>query len=94
MADVLAVTGVGGVGDGAARLILQSDSGDPVATGAVLIKRKRLRKVGRGKYAPVTSASSAGVSSNFGNCGNNSEEGDDLDIDCANISEEDNDLPC
>lgn len=56
------------------------------------IKRKRLRKVGRGKYAPVTSASSAGVSSNFGNCGNDA-EGDDSDIDCANVSDEDNDLP-
>ncbi len=57
------------------------------------IKQEKLRKVGRGKYAPVTSALSADMNSQFGNCGNDDEEGDGLDTDCANVSDEDNDSP-
>jgi RecA-family ATPase len=52
-----------------------------------------IRKVRRGFYAPVSSALSADVISDFGNCGNGEEEGGDVDTDCTNEFDEDDDLP-
>jgi RecA-family ATPase len=60
---------------------------------SLAVERELLRKARRGRYAPVSSTPSADVNSCFGNFGNGDEKGDDSDIDCANVSDEDNDLP-
>ncbi len=61
---------------------------------SLAVERELLRKVRRGRYAPITSAPSADVNSYFGNCGNDAEEDDKLDTDYMDVSDEDNDLPC